>query len=122
MDGLFMSSYLCLCGGADMLKGPLCLYLLSFLSRCTAAGLVLTYLIFWPHQIRLIRGDFVDESGCPVPDWVGFIRAARNGQEQNLEAVSDLPGGQVNFFHPLTHKPSGVSELVFSLFTLRNFN
>lgn len=37
----------------------------------------------------------MDESGCSVPDWIGFIRAARNGQEQNLEAVSDLPGGQV---------------------------
>lgn len=37
----------------------------------------------------------MDESGCPVPDWIGFIRAARNSQEQNLEAVSDLPGGQV---------------------------
>lgn len=43
----------------------------------------------------------MDESGCPVPDWIGFIRAARNSQEQNLEAVSDLPGGQVNI-HPLT--------------------
>ena len=39
----------------------------------------------------------MDESSCPVPDWIGFIRAARNSQEQNLEAVSDLPGGQVNF-------------------------
>lgn len=39
----------------------------------------------------------MDESGCPVPDWIGFIRAARNSQEQNLEAVSDLPGGQVIF-------------------------
>lgn len=40
----------------------------------------------------------MDESGCPVPDWIGFIRAARNSQEQNLEAVSDLPGGQVILF------------------------
>lgn len=48
-------------------------------------------------QIRLVRGEFVDESGCPMPDWIGFIRAARNSQEQNLEAVSDLPGGQVHF-------------------------
>lgn len=38
----------------------------------------------------------MDESGCPVPDWIGCIRAARNSQEQNLEAVSDLPGGQVS--------------------------
>lgn len=37
----------------------------------------------------------MDESGSPVPDWIGLIRAARNSQEQNLEAVSDLPGGQV---------------------------
>jgi len=38
----------------------------------------------------------VDESGSAVPDWIGLIRAARNSQEQNLEAVSDLPGGQVS--------------------------
>lgn len=37
----------------------------------------------------------MDESGSPLPDWIGLIRAARNSQEQNLEAVSDLPGGQV---------------------------
>lgn len=54
-------------------------------------------------QIRLVRGEFVDESGCPVPDWIGFIRAARNSQEQNLEAVSDLPGGQVNILTPPHH-------------------
>lgn len=47
-------------------------------------------------QIRLVRGDFVDENGNPLPDWIGLIRAARNTQEQNLEAVSDLPGGQVS--------------------------
>lgn len=46
-------------------------------------------------KIRLVRGEFVDESGSAVPDWIGLIRAARNGQEQNLEAVSDLPGGQI---------------------------
>lgn len=38
----------------------------------------------------------MDESGSAVPDWIGLIRAARNSQEQNLEAVSDLPGGQVS--------------------------
>lgn len=54
-------------------------------------------------QIRLVRGEFVDESGCPVPDWIGFIRAARNSQEQNLEAVSDLPGGQVHFYPITSH-------------------
>ncbi|XP_028836923.1 LOW QUALITY PROTEIN: PR domain zinc finger protein 13 [Denticeps clupeoides] len=46
-------------------------------------------------KIRLLRGEFVDESGSSVPDWIGFIRAARNSQEQNLEAVSELPGGQI---------------------------
>lgn len=47
----------------------------------------------------------MDESGCPVPDWIGCIRAARNSQEQNLEAVSDLPGGQVSIVLYLkTHK------------------
>lgn len=48
----------------------------------------------------------MDESGCPVPDWIGFIRAARNSQEQNLEAVSDLPGGQVNVFSFLKNTQS----------------
>ncbi|XP_052003718.1 PR domain zinc finger protein 13-like [Xyrauchen texanus] len=46
-------------------------------------------------KIRLLRGEFVDESGSAVADWIGLIRAARNSQEQNLEAVSDLPGGQI---------------------------
>ncbi|XP_051575589.1 PR domain zinc finger protein 13-like [Myxocyprinus asiaticus] len=46
-------------------------------------------------KIRLLRGEFVDESGSAVPDWIGLIRAARYSQEQNLEAVSDLPGGQI---------------------------
>ncbi|XP_035244675.1 PR domain zinc finger protein 13 [Anguilla rostrata] len=46
-------------------------------------------------KIRLLRGDFVDEAGGPVSDWIGLIRSARNGQEQNLEAISDLPGGQI---------------------------
>ncbi|MEQ2172503.1 hypothetical protein GOODEAATRI_021747 [Goodea atripinnis] len=57
-------------------------------------------------RIRLVRGEFVDESGCPVPDWIGFIRAARNSQEQNLEAVSDLPGGQI-FYRVLREIPAG---------------
>ncbi|XP_041844430.1 PR domain zinc finger protein 13 [Melanotaenia boesemani] len=57
-------------------------------------------------KIRLVRGEFVDESGCPVPDWIGFIRAARNNQEQNLEAVSDLPGGQI-FYRVLREIPAG---------------
>nr|XP_023668898.1 PR domain zinc finger protein 13 [Paramormyrops kingsleyae] len=46
-------------------------------------------------KIRLLRGDFVDESGCAGADWIGLIRAARNAQEQNLEAVTDSPGGQI---------------------------
>ncbi|KAM9852375.1 PR domain zinc finger protein 13 [Aulostomus maculatus] len=57
-------------------------------------------------KIRLLRGEFVDEAGCPVPDWIGFIRAARNSQEQNLEAVSDLPGGQI-FYRVLREIPAG---------------
>ncbi|XP_060907184.1 PR domain zinc finger protein 13 [Labrus mixtus] len=57
-------------------------------------------------KVRLVRGEFVDESGCPVPDWIGFIRAARNSQEQNLEAVSDLPGGQI-FYRVLKEIPAG---------------
>ncbi|TNN57699.1 PR domain zinc finger protein 13 [Liparis tanakae] len=57
-------------------------------------------------KIRLVRGEFVDESGCPVPDWIGLIRAARNSQEQNLEAVSDLPGGQI-FYRVLREIPAG---------------
>ncbi|KAM8846762.1 PR domain zinc finger protein 13 [Synchiropus picturatus] len=57
-------------------------------------------------KVRLVRGEFVDESGCPVPDWIGLIRAARSGQEQNLEAVSDLPGGQI-FYRVLREIPAG---------------
>ncbi|XP_058503990.1 PR domain zinc finger protein 13 [Solea solea] len=57
-------------------------------------------------KIRLVRGEFVDESGCPVPDWIGLIRAARSSQEQNLEAVSDLPGGQI-FYRVLREIPAG---------------
>lgn len=70
---------------------------MSLITLSTVA-LLLILIVYLPAQIRLVRGEFVDESGCPVPDWIGFIRAARNSQEQNLEAVSDLPGGQVNFF------------------------
>ncbi|XP_034031316.1 PR domain zinc finger protein 13 [Thalassophryne amazonica] len=60
-------------------------------------------------KIRLVRGEFLDESGCPVPDWIGFIRAARNSQEQNLEAVSDLPGGQI--FYRVLREISAGEEL-----------
>ncbi|KAK7886476.1 hypothetical protein WMY93_026097 [Mugilogobius chulae] len=57
-------------------------------------------------KIRLVRGEFVDELGCPVPDWIGFIRASRNSQEQNLEAVSEHPGGQI-FYRVLKDIPTG---------------
>ncbi|XP_077431989.1 PR domain zinc finger protein 13 [Vanacampus margaritifer] len=57
-------------------------------------------------KIRLVREEFVDESGCPVSDWIGYIRAARNSQEQNLEAVSDLPGGQI-FYRVMRQIPAG---------------
>ncbi|XP_076838041.1 PR domain zinc finger protein 13 [Brachyhypopomus gauderio] len=57
-------------------------------------------------KIRLHRGEFVDESGSSVSDWIGLIRAARNSQEQNLEAVSDLPGGQI-FYRVLREVHSG---------------
>ncbi|KAM4695093.1 PR domain zinc finger protein 13 [Discoglossus pictus] len=46
-------------------------------------------------KVRFIRGDLVDESGGPAPEWIGLIRAARNSHEQNLEAISDHPGGQI---------------------------
>ncbi|XP_049586239.1 PR domain zinc finger protein 13 [Syngnathus scovelli] len=57
-------------------------------------------------KIRLVREECVDESGCPVSDWIGYIRAARNTQEQNLEAVSDLPGGQI-FYRVMREIPAG---------------
>ncbi|XP_056618886.1 PR domain zinc finger protein 13 [Triplophysa dalaica] len=57
-------------------------------------------------KIRLVRGEFVDESGSAVHEWVGLIRAARNNQEQNLEAVSDLPGGQI-FYRVLREIQTG---------------
>lgn len=71
--------------------------------------LLLILIVYLSAQIRLVRGEFVDESGCPVPDWIGFIRAARNSQEQNLEAVSDLPGGQVNFLSLLFFPPEHIN-------------
>ncbi|XP_026868356.2 PR domain zinc finger protein 13 [Electrophorus electricus] len=57
-------------------------------------------------KIHLQRGEFVDESGSSVSDWIGLIRAARNSQEQNLEAVSDLPGGQI-FYRVLREVQAG---------------
>ncbi|XP_069091654.1 PR domain zinc finger protein 13 [Pleurodeles waltl] len=46
-------------------------------------------------KVRLVRGELLDEAGRPSADWIGLIRAARNSQEQNLEAIADVPGGQV---------------------------
>lgn len=46
-------------------------------------------------QVRMVRGELVDETGSSALEWIGLIRAARNSQEQTLEAVADLPGGQV---------------------------
>lgn len=43
----------------------------------------------------MVRGELVDESGGSPLEWIGLIRAARNPQEQTLEAIADLPGGQV---------------------------
>ncbi|XP_063775749.1 PR domain zinc finger protein 13 [Pseudophryne corroboree] len=48
-------------------------------------------------KVRFLRGELVDEAGGPVTEWIGLIRAARNSQEQNLEAISDLPGGQIYY-------------------------
>ncbi|XP_038616820.1 PR domain zinc finger protein 13 [Tachyglossus aculeatus] len=46
-------------------------------------------------KVRMVRGELVDEAGVPPLEWIGLIRAARNTQEQTLEAVADLPGGQI---------------------------
>ncbi|XP_070415656.1 PR domain zinc finger protein 13 [Equus przewalskii] len=46
-------------------------------------------------QVRMVRGELVDESGGSPLEWIGLIRAARNPQEQTLEAIADLPGGQI---------------------------
>ncbi|XP_075058936.1 PR domain zinc finger protein 13 [Mixophyes fleayi] len=48
-------------------------------------------------KVRFVRGELVDEAGGPASEWIGLIRAARNSQEQNLEAISDLPGGQIYY-------------------------
>ncbi|XP_078256192.1 PR domain zinc finger protein 13 [Rhinoraja longicauda] len=46
-------------------------------------------------KVRFVRGDLVDEAGDSVPEWTELIRPARHIQEQNLEAITDLPGGQI---------------------------
>ncbi|XP_068135519.1 PR domain zinc finger protein 13 [Hyperolius riggenbachi] len=48
-------------------------------------------------KVRFVRGELVDESGGPASEWIGLIRAARDSQEQNLEAISDVPGGQIYY-------------------------
>lgn len=48
----------------------------------------------------MVRGELVDESGGSPLEWIGLIRAARNPQEQTLEAIADLPGGQVPWASP----------------------
>lgn len=48
----------------------------------------------------MVRGELVDESGGSPLEWIGLIRAARNPQEQTLEAIADLPGGQVLWAPP----------------------
>ncbi|XP_029452707.1 PR domain zinc finger protein 13 [Rhinatrema bivittatum] len=47
------------------------------------------------RKVRMVRGELVDEAGGSSPEWIGLIRPARNSQEQNLEAIADLPGGQI---------------------------
>uniref|UniRef100_A0A8C6QXT0 PR domain zinc finger protein 13 n=2 Tax=Nannospalax galili TaxID=1026970 RepID=A0A8C6QXT0_NANGA len=46
-------------------------------------------------KVRMVRGELVDELGGSPLEWIGLIRAARNPQEQTLEAIADLPGGQI---------------------------
>uniref|UniRef100_A0A670IIS4 PR/SET domain 13 n=1 Tax=Podarcis muralis TaxID=64176 RepID=A0A670IIS4_PODMU len=46
-------------------------------------------------QVRMLRGELVDEAGGSAVEWIGLIRAARHSQEQTLEAIADLPGGQI---------------------------
>ncbi|KAF7253716.1 PR domain zinc finger protein 13 [Varanus komodoensis] len=46
-------------------------------------------------QVRMVRGELVDEAGGSAVEWIGLIRAARHSQEQTLEAIADLPGGQI---------------------------
>ncbi|XP_033859227.3 PR domain zinc finger protein 13 [Acipenser ruthenus] len=68
-------------------------------------------------RIRLLRGYLVDEDGSPVLEWIGLIRAARNSQEQNLEAIADLPGGQI-FYRALRDIQPGEELTVWYSFSL----
>ncbi|MGH0167389.1 UNVERIFIED_CONTAM: hypothetical protein FKN15_052479 [Acipenser sinensis] len=67
-------------------------------------------------EIRLLRGYLVDEDGSPVLEWIVLIRAARNSQEQNLEAIADLPGGQFDGVKPY----SGECNIPIMPFTVYN--
>ncbi|XP_062843283.1 PR domain zinc finger protein 13 [Trichomycterus rosablanca] len=60
-------------------------------------------------KVRMVRGELVDECGAAVSDWILLIRSARSSQEQNLEAVSDLPGGQI--FYRVLREISAGEEL-----------
>ncbi|KAK1170399.1 PR domain zinc finger protein 13-like [Acipenser oxyrinchus oxyrinchus] len=68
-------------------------------------------------KIRLLRGNLVDEDGSPVLEWIGLIRAARNSQEQTLEAIADLPGGQI-FYRALRDIQAGEELTVWYSFSL----
>ncbi|KAM8809399.1 PR domain zinc finger protein 13 [Eudromia elegans] len=46
-------------------------------------------------KVRMVRGELVDEAGSSALEWIGLIRAARDSREQTLEAVAELPGGQI---------------------------
>ncbi|XP_061482060.1 PR domain zinc finger protein 13 [Rhineura floridana] len=46
-------------------------------------------------KVRMVRGELVDEAGGSAVEWIGLIRAARHSQEQTLEAIAELPGGQI---------------------------
>uniref|UniRef100_G3T9E0 PR/SET domain 13 n=1 Tax=Loxodonta africana TaxID=9785 RepID=G3T9E0_LOXAF len=68
--------------------------------------------------VRMVRGELVDESGGSPLEWIGLIRAARNSQEQTLEAIADLPGfgGEIYFI------PSKVKEKPDKSLTVENSN
>nr|XP_006118499.1 PR domain zinc finger protein 13 isoform X1 [Pelodiscus sinensis] len=57
-------------------------------------------------KVRMVRGELVDEAGGSALEWIGLIRAARNTQEQTLEAIADLPGGQI-FYRTLREVQPG---------------
>ncbi|KFQ48232.1 PR domain zinc finger protein 13, partial [Nestor notabilis] len=46
-------------------------------------------------QVRMVRGELVDEAGSSALEWIGLIRAARNSQEQTLEAKFPFSSSQI---------------------------